>query len=122
MRCPGSLSPRKRPRRQEAHVSIEFLRKDNPLNPSSQDRYVEIDEQTQMESSRFEVRDHLSFVDRSEGLDRLQLDKEFGTYEQVDSPLANILPLVAHGNRPLPFKRDPAERQFDYQSFFIDAF
>ncbi len=75
-----------------------------------------------MEAHRLEIRDHLSFVDRSKRLDRLQFHEEFTPHQQIDTPFPHMMLLVVDRDGLLPFERNAAESEFDHQRFFVSTF
>ena len=61
-----------------------------------------------MVPGRFEIRHDLSDVNRSELLDRLQLNNELTTDEQIESRVSYVSDLVVDSSHNLSCKRDIA--------------
>jgi len=85
--------------------------KHNPLDSTPQDRDVEVDEQAKMALCRFQIRDHLSLMDRSQGLDRLWLNQQLITHHKIHTSLTSPVAPVIHFNRLLAFEGDTTKAE-----------
>ena len=82
-------------------------------NTGAQKFDVESNQEAEGTPERLQVRDHLSYVDGSEHFDGFELDDQLAIDQQIDSPLADAVPFVLHGERNLALEGNGAPAELD---------
>ncbi len=81
---------------------------------------AEVDQESELEVARLQVRQHLRDVVGPDRLDDLQLDDELSAYQQIDPVITNGLALVEHAGPHLLFELDPASVKLKHHRALVD--
>ena len=94
-----------------------------PSQSISQNGRIEIHEQTDGQSRKPQVRDHLRFVNRQQAFDRFELEQDAFFDDQIE-PITAIKShsLVVDGKRSLLFELEPALGQLGAYTCLVGGF
>lgn len=86
----------------------ELVGEDDTFDTVFQEFHVEVDEQTEVEVSCFQIRDYLGLVDGYQTLYRFQFHHEHAIHQQVKTTLPDRPATILNRNGYLTLKRNSA--------------
>src|SRR5262249_31039031 len=112
----------KKREKKERKKSIALLRRaNNSFDAFFQDSYVEVDEQAQMESRRFQVGNHLSLKYIGQLIDGLQFNDKYTIDKKIEAAISDRMALVGDTDGPLTLEQNPLQFQLHLRGSLINA-